>query len=319
MGLAVTRLRDVGNVTIDGDPLGCAQSATITLDSEVLRARCGFAISERYQGITGLSLEAVIETLNPFADFHPGDFGILVVEIPSADPASGLPGLPDKLTMEGVITNVVRRFVRNELSTGTYTFRGISSDGIECPILYEPSAGGGVISLGEPEDFIRDIRTFTFAGCITTEEFCAESVEITEATELIEDSCQGQLWPTYVGITGLNVTVTATGKGIFHAFDCAAGAVPGFSTCLGSKGIIEIGVDSGQERQRHLAHHHGHPRRDRYDQPDVDGARRGGRGAGSGAQGHRRDHRSLAVTFSSGGSDGAALVRPPLCLYTRDQ
>ena len=256
MATSVSRLRDVGRVTLavgtgggEGVSLGCATSLTVTLDSEVLRARCGYAVSERYQGITGLSLEAVIETLNPFIDVHPGGFGTLTFEILGASGPTGLPfaGTGITGTVTGVLTNVTRRFVRNELSTGSYTFRGVSSEaaalpGITCPLTLADGVAS-TSSPGAPSDFIRDIREFKFDECITTALFCGEDAEITEATELIEDSCQGQLWPTYVGITGLNITVTATGKGVKHAFDCAAGG----TTCLGRKGEIEIGVSVGSD------------------------------------------------------------------------
>lgn len=240
--MALVRLRDVGPVTFVAASLGCPRSATITLDSEILRAKCGAAISERYQGITALSVEAVVETYDPFSDHHPGDSGVLSIGIPGALSTSGFPDPTSGITITivGTITNVVRRISRNDLATGTYTIRGESADGITCPIEIATGADeetGGVIS-----DFVRDIVDFKFDGsAITRDDFCPESVEITEATSLIEDSCQGELWPTYVGITGLNATVTATGKGVKHAFD---GATAG-ATCLGRKGRIEVSVATG--------------------------------------------------------------------------
>jgi len=244
--MALVRLRDIGDATFFGDEsgsMGCPRSATITLDSEILRAKCGAAISERYQGITSLSIEISIETLDPFADIHPGDFATFGITIPGAVDGSGLPGIGIGITVAGVVTGTVRRFVRNDLSNGTYTLRGISADGITCPITFLDGVPA-IDSGAGPSDFIRDIVSFDFDdGKITADDFCPESIEMTEAAELIEDSCQGQLWPTYVGVTGLNVTVTATGKGVKHGFDGGSSAF----TCLGRKGRIEVEVAVGSD------------------------------------------------------------------------
>lgn len=254
MATTVTRLRDVGDIllrldgsiSVTGDSLGCAQSVGLSLDSEILRARCGAAISERYQGVTSTSLEVVSETLDPCADFHPGDSGELSIVLPGAPSTSGIPTVGDLLTVNGTITNVVRRFPRNELATGSYTFRARSIDGVTCPITYVAGSGTLGVDGVTASTFVRDISSFEFTSSgndIDSDAFCPESVEITEATELIEDSCQGQIWPTYVGITGLNVSVTATGKGVKHGFDAATGG----TTCVCNKGFLEMSVAVGDE------------------------------------------------------------------------
>jgi len=245
--MPVERLRDVGRVVLGTDDLGCVQSATITLDSEILRARCGAAISERYQGITGLTVEAVIEALDPFiVGLHPGSTGSLSIFIPGTLTTTGVPedGV-DIFIVAGTLVSKAMRFERNSLATATWTIRGFSPVG-DCPIaifdaaIPDPATGAG------PSDFIRDIGDFTFSGgsgTILADDFCPESFEATEGSELIEDSCQGELWPSYVGITGLNVTATAVGKGVKDAFE-KAGTV---DSCLGSKGELSFDVFVGSD------------------------------------------------------------------------
>ena len=155
----------------------------------------------------------------PFvAGVHPGFSDDLGIFVPGAIFGSGLPSDGALISVEDVVlTSKTVRFERNSLATGSYTFRGVSIAGV-CPVgIAEGVSIGTPAEPAGPGDFIRDIADFGFvggSGTIVADDFCPESFEATEDSELIEDSCQGELWPSYVGITGLNVTATITGKGV---------------------------------------------------------------------------------------------------------
>lgn len=243
--MALERFRDAGSVIFAGFTLGCINSVTVAYGSDVLRGRCGGAISERYQGLTNLNVEVTVESSNPFVDIHPGKKGALIIDFPSADPLTGLPGVTGMiLSGDAVLTTHAGRVTKDEIGSGTYTFRGISTGaeaGLSPPFAVTSGASGS--SGGAPKDFIRDIKSFSFDGSFATiisSEFCVRSFEFSENSELIEDACQGELWPTYVGVSGLNLTATVTGRNLRKV---EAGGERG----LGSKGKITFDVLTGSE------------------------------------------------------------------------
>lgn len=261
------RFRDVGDVTIISGSfcdagtsltrLGCVNSITIALGSDVLRGRCGAAISERYQGLTNLSAEITIETNNPFINLHPGDEITFSFQVPEALFGVPTPGIVITV-FKAVVTTHSGRVEKDSLGSGTYVLRAVSPDGITCPISIADDTGTSVGSDAAPGDFIRDVADFTFSDAsgglvLSSVNFCIRSFEFSENSELLEDSCQGALWPEYVGISGLNTTVSVTGRGIKTAFEelgvdaASLGSVLGGSTCLGRKGTITFSALFGSD------------------------------------------------------------------------
>jgi len=130
------------------------------------------------------------------------------------------------------------RITKDELASGTYTFRARSSDGLTIPVVV-----GGAGAPFEPADattFIRDIKSFAFSGDpgISPGDVCVRSFEFSENAELLENQCQGELFPTYVGITGLNLEATAVFRDV--VVQSPAGGLT-----LGSKGTITMSALAG--------------------------------------------------------------------------
>lgn len=256
--MPVKRFRDVGEVTFDGTTtIECVNSVTIALGSDVLRGRCGSAVSERYQGLTNLNVEITVESADPFVDIHPGDRGSMIFFIPGTPSDTGLPG--DGLSLiilDAVVTTHSGRIEKDALATGTYVFRGVSLDGVSTPLeITEDEPIADHLDSSTASSFIRDISDFEFdptgdgaEGGLDSDDFCPRSFEFSENSELIEDSCQGEIWPTYVGISGLNLTATVTGRGIVPALEDLGGPTgTGGDLGLGKKGTITFSALVGSD------------------------------------------------------------------------
>jgi hypothetical protein len=241
-----TRFRDVDKVVFGSTEIKCVNSVTVAFGSDVLRGRCSAAISERYQGLSNLSVEVTVEAGDPFLPIHPGDKGEIVFVIPGAIATSGIPSDGIEVTVDScVCTTHSGRVEKDALASGTYVFRGQSPDGLSSPVVIGFGSPSDDDEIG-PSSFIRDIASFVWAPLagpgLTDSDFCPRSFEFSENSELLEDSCQGALWPEYVGITGLNLTASVTGRGIDVGV-AAAGEDHG----LGAKGSVSFTVSVGSD------------------------------------------------------------------------